>query len=318
MKFKNNFKILSPATVTNMGCGSGIFGLALNNPQDEIIVKTIKNPGIHISTIYNNKSKISLNTNENSAGIAATEVLNHLIREHGLPNTTGLEFSITKKIPIGQGLGSALASACAGAVAANTAFGTRLSKHELIPLIRKAISEIKQSFYINSLIPALMGGLNLIREQTKPDFHRIPVPRALHIVLSYQRQRNTRHKNKAPQKPFLIDNTPDMQQIANTGALIHGLYTSDFDLIARSLKETFGEEHWEKCHPGFKKAKEATLKSKALSCNITGGGPAIFAICKSSVDAETTGEALLESQSKVGKKSKIIISTINQEGTILA
>lgn len=318
MKFKNNFKILSPATVTNIGCGSGIFGLALNNPQDEITVRTTNKPGIHIASIYNNKNKIPLNTKENSAGNAATEVLNFLINEYGLSNSSGLEFNITKRIPLGKGLGSAVACACAGAVATNTAFGTKLSKHELIPLIKKALSEIKPNIKANSLIPSLMGGLNLIREQTAPDFHRIPIPRALHIVINYQHQRKDNNKTKTNTKYTTVNTPPDMHHIANAGALIHGLYTSDFDLISRSLKETFGEEHWEKHYPGFKKTKEVILKSNALSCNITGKGPAIFALCKSSIDAENIGDALIKSQSTIPGKTKLIISTINQEGTTLA
>ena len=115
-------KVFSPATIGNIGPGFDVLGLAVGGWGDVIEARKIDS-GILISEIEP-EHDLPTDPNENTAGIAAREVLKLL----GLNG--GVELKIKKGLPSGSGLGSSAASAAAivtstssGRSARNTATG---------------------------------------------------------------------------------------------------------------------------------------------------------------------------------------------------
>ena len=48
---KKEIRVFAPATVANVGCGFDIFGFALHEPGDEIILKVSESKGLQITKI---------------------------------------------------------------------------------------------------------------------------------------------------------------------------------------------------------------------------------------------------------------------------
>jgi homoserine kinase len=318
MKFKSNFKVVAPATIANLGCGLDALGLALETPGDEVFVKPSNKPGIHISSILNNKTKIPLETNKNAAGISAQLVLDHLKANFDLDPNTGLDLGLNKKVAVGYGLGSSSASAVGGAFAVNEAFGCHLTKRELIPFIIKGEEMIEGQIRINSLIPSLLGGIILTRDHEALDFHRLPLVKGLHMVVIYARNQILTKRQVRNNLTNKTEISNALQQSANLGAFVQALYTSNLDLLSSTLTDHIAEKHWSALIPFFKELKAAALNNGALGCSLAGTGSGVFALCKNSLEAERVAEAMGEIYTSNKIRNTVIISKIDHEGVRVA
>lgn len=314
MKLKTNIKISAPASIANIACGFDVLGLAIDAPNDEIIVTEADQPGIHITEIIKNKTKISTEISKNTAGLAAQKLLDFLKEERGLDKNIGLNFKLTKHIPIGFGLGSSSASAVAGVMAVNEAFDCPMQKRELVHFAAEGERLAEGKYRINSIVPSLIGGLVLTRDHEELDFHRLPLPKGLKIVVIYPKNRSliSRHVRDNLSRKVYLEHA--LKQVANVGALVHALYMSDFDLLARALEDNIAENHWCNLIPFFKELQQAAYSNHALGCSIAGTGSGVFAICKNSLEASHVAEAMEAILKENGIKSRTIISNINQEG----
>jgi len=318
MKFKSNFKVVAPATIANLGCGLDALGLALESPGDEVFVKPSNKSGIHISSILNNKTKTSLDPNKNAAGISAQLVLDHLKSNFELDPNMGLDLSLNKKVAVGHGLGSSSASAVGGAFAVNEAFGCHLTKRELIPFIIKGEEMAEGQLRINSLIPSLLGGIILTRDHQNLDFHRLPIIKGLYIVVIYARNQILTQKQVRNNLTNKTEISNAIQQSANLGAFVQALYTSNLDLLSRTLTDHIAEKHWSSLIPFFKELKVSALNNGALGSGLAGTGSGVFALCKNSLEAEKVAKAMGEVYTSNKIRNTIIISQIDHEGVKLA
>ena len=105
-----------------------------------------------------------------------------------------------------------------------------------------------------------------------------------------------------------------VQQNANLGAFILGMFNSDIQLIGRALKDVVIEPQRAKLIPHFDKVKEAALEEGALGCSISGAGPSIFALSANSLIAERVGESMQKVFNNNKIESQLHISPINQTG----
>src|SRR5205085_1266550 len=112
-----------------------------------------------------------------SSGIAALEVLRICGR-----STAGISLRIEKGLPLAGGQGGSAASAVAAAVAVDALFGKTLTTEELINAALVAESRLSGR-HADNVIPALIGGIVLIRSLEDMDFIRLAVPDQLRVVL---------------------------------------------------------------------------------------------------------------------------------------
>lgn len=318
MKFKSNFKVIAPATISDLGCGLDVFGVALSAVYDEVLVKPTEKDCIEISAITSNKMPIPLATNENAAGVAAQAVLDHLKQEHGLEQKWGLDLSLRKRVAVGHGLGSSAASAVAAAFAVNAAFGNPLSKRELLPFILKGEQVAENQTRINAVVPALLGGLFLVRDHQGLDFYRLPLIRGLQLVVIYPRNNKQTQKERRAELPEQLPLEIMKAQAAQTAALVQAFCTSNLALLASAIGNNVLEEYWKDKTPYFEELKKAALAHKALGCTLAGKGTAVFALCKNSLEAQEVEEAMkaVYEQNKIRHTS--FISSIEHEGAVVA
>jgi homoserine kinase len=114
----------SPATLSNLGCGFDVFGLALAAPYDAVRIRRTTGRGVRIQHL--DPYGLPTEPTRNVAGVA----LLALLRE--VPEEVGFDVEITKGIMPGSGVGSSAASAVGAVVGANALLGHRFSKMQLV------------------------------------------------------------------------------------------------------------------------------------------------------------------------------------------
>ncbi|GAB4428953.1 MAG: homoserine kinase [Bacteroidia bacterium] len=305
---RNEVHIFAPASVANVACGFDTLGFAIHRPGDEIVARFSSRPGLTISHISGDGGALSRDPEQNTAGVAALRLMEHL----GM--TQGVEIEIIKGIPIGSGMGSSACSAVAGAVAVNELLGRPLSRQELLPfaLQGEAIAS-GGDMHADNVGPCLLGGMVLVRSNKDLDTIQIPVPGNLFAaVVLPELQILTTEARGILRKEIPMKDA--VTQWGNLGGMIAGMMQSDFALISRSLVDVIAEPYRASLIPAFYEVKQAALDAGALGCSISGAGPAVFALCKGDDTAFRVGIAMQYAFKAAGIGADRFISTINTLG----
>jgi homoserine kinase len=307
----SGIKVFAPATVGNIGIGFDILGLALEKPGDQIIASKSNTPGVRITKISGAGSKLPYDPEQNTAGVAALRLLEHLGA-----TAQGIELEIQKKMPIGSGLGSSAASAAAAVYAVSELLRTGLSKRELLPFAAIGEQLVSGGIQLDNVAPSLLGGIILARDNATYDVHRLHAPRGLFLAVVYPHIEILTKSARA----ILRADVPLQQHVrqsANIGGFIIGLFNADIPLIGRSLHDEIIEPQRAGLIPGFYDVKEAALSQGALGCSISGAGPTVFALCANSLIAENASIAMQQAFMKNGVVADVYLSGINQEGAVI-
>ncbi len=301
----NEIKIFSPATVANISCGFDVLGLCLDTVGDEMVVRKTNEKKVTITKITG--YDLPFETRNNVAGVAALSLVEHL-----KPNC-GFEIEIHKKIKPGSGIGSSAASASGTVFAINELLGKPLSLKELIPFAMKGEELASKALHADNVAPVLLGNFTLIRSYNPLDVIGISAPEELYVtVIHPQVEVKTSEARKV--LPKAIDLKKAIAQTGNMGGLISGLFTSNYDLIGRSLHDEFAEPYRASLIPNFNKVKEACLNAGALGSGISGSGPSIFALSKGKDVAKKIGKVMSECFNNTAIDYDIHISKINTNG----
>ncbi len=309
-KHTHGIKAFAPASVANVACGFDILGFALEKPGDEIIARlTDAHKGLKITRITG--GSLPFAPEKNTAGFAILKYLEHIGESE-----RGIEIEIHKKMPFGSGLGSSAASAACGVMAVNELLRRPLTKRELLPFATLGESIASGAIHADNVAPSLLGGFTLVRDSETSDVHRIHVPRGMYATVVYPHvEILTRESRAALAKEVALKTS--IQQSANLGAFIIGMFNSDFDLIRRSLVDLIIEPQRAPAIPSFYALKEAAEALNVLGCSISGSGPTVFALSQNSFIAENVAEAFRKIYTDTKVKHEIYVSPINNEGAIV-
>lgn len=308
---KSGIKVFAPASVSNVCCGFDVLGFALEGVGDEIVGNVSDEPGLRIVKITGDNKKLSLNLEQNTAGIAAMRVLEHL----GAMDV-GIELTLRKKMPIGSGLGSSAASAVAGAMIVNEMLRRPLTKRELLPFAMEGEKLASGAYHCDNVAPSLLGGMMMSRDNATFEVHRIYTPRGLYATIVYPEVEVLTTASRALLSPT-VPLQGMVQQTANIAGLIIGMTNGDFDLIKRSLHDAVIEPQRAHLVPHFAALKAAAMDAGALGCSISGSGPSVFALSQNSKIAEEVEQAFREIYTQHAVAHQTWVSPINNEGAAL-
>ena len=307
---KPGIKVFAPASVGNAAVGFDVLGFAIEQPGDEVIARISNQPGLRITKISLSKGKLPYEVEKNTAGLAALRLLQHLGEEK-----LGIEIELHKKLPIGSGLGSSAASAVAGAFAINELLKRPLEKRELLPFALMGEELASGGIHADNVAPCMLGGMILTRQNVPLDVHRLPIPKGLYATIIHPEVEVLTKDARGILSEF-VPLKKMIQQNANLGAFVIGMFNSDIGLIGRSLQDLVIEPQRAKLIPHFYEVKEAALNAGALGCSISGAGPSIFTLNANSLIAEAVGEAMQKVFHDALIESQLYISPINQEGAM--
>jgi homoserine kinase len=226
----------------------------------------------------------------------------------------GVALTIRKGLPLSSGLGGSAASAAAAVVAVNALIGGQASVDTLVrcALIGEGLGA--GGAHPDNIAPAICGGFVLVRHPNPPDIVRLPVPAGLTAVVVHPDLEIETARARA-----LLGSTVPLadavQQWANLGALVHGLHTSDFELIARALEDSIAEPRRASLVPGLAVIKRAAVSAGALGCSLSGSGPSMFALCRDRSSADQVASAMTAAvQREIGGTSQTYVSSISTRG----
>ena len=298
-------KIFSPATVANVSCGFDALGLALDTVGDEMILRKTLNKHIKITKIKG--ADLTYDINRNVAGVVAKAMLEQY------PIDFGIEIEIYKKFKPGSGLGSSAASAAGTAYAMNKLLGEPFSLLELTKFAMLGEEAACGSQIADNVSAALYGGFILVRSYDPLDIIKIPVPDDLFITALHP-QIEIKTEDARNVLPKEVPLKSAIAQWANVGGLISGLYSSNYQLIADSLKDVIIEPVRKKLIPHFDSVKENAVKAGALGAGISGSGPTIFALSNKVKTALDVKEAMKNTYLNAKIDFEIHLSKINTQG----
>ncbi|HEX9107195.1 MAG TPA: homoserine kinase [Longimicrobiales bacterium] len=298
-------RVFAPASLSNMGPGFDVLGLALTRPGDIVLARRVAAPGVRIVRATGG---VPTDVERNTAGVAARETL----RRAGMMDV-GIELEVEKGMAIGTGLGSSAASAAAAAVAVNLLLGAPLRKQELVGPCVEAEASVAGR-HGDNVSPSLLGGLCLVRSVDPADVIRIPVPEGMMVVVASPAfELSTKIARAA--LPDCVPLRSLVKSTANIAALVAACYAGDVALLARSLDEDIVVPVRAGLIPGATEVMAAAREAGALGSTISGAGPSIFALCHSEARAVVVGEAMKRAfLEHGGLESEIIISVADAPG----
>lgn len=298
-------KIFSPATVANISCGFDILGLCLDIVGDEMVVKEVAEKGVKITHIIG--QDLPIETQNNVAGVAALALLKNI------QTTVGFEIEIYKNIKPGSGIGSSAASAAGAVFAINELLSKPFSAKELISFAMQGEKLASGSAHADNVSPALLGGFTLVRSYEPLEVLKIDAPTELYVAVIHPQIEIKTSDSRAVLKNQ-VSLKKMVKQMGNFGGLISGLYTSNYDLISRSLHDEIIEPNRSVLIPKFNQVKMSAIDAGALGAGISGSGPSIFALCRGKDIATKVGRVMSEIYDKTDIEYDIHVSKINQQG----
>ncbi len=301
----NEIKIFCPATIANLNCGFDVMGSCIEGIGDEMIIRTSAEKGIRITKITG--ADLPIETEKNVAGVAALAIIKNLEIDFGF------EIEINKKIKAGSGIGSSSASAAGAVFGINELLGKPFSKYELVDFAMKGEAIASGCEHADNVAPCLLGGFTLVRGYNPLDVIRIESPSELYAVVLHPHIEVKTADSRAVLLP-MIPLKDAITQTGNLGGLIAGLYTSDYDLIGRSLVDVIIEPLRKHLIPNFDEVKIAAIHNGALGSGISGAGPSIFALCKGQDKADKVAFAMSKSYQNSGITFDLHVSKINPNG----
>ena len=295
----------SPATLSNLGCGFDVLGLALAAPYDTIRISRSAAPGVRIQHLdsYN----LPIDPAQNVAGMA----LLALLRE--VPEPVGFDVEITKGIKPGSGVGSSAASAAGVVVGANALLGNRFTKMQLVDFAMAGEVVACGARHADNIAPAIFGGFTVVRAlEPALDILALPAPPLWVAVVHPQIEVKTSDSRKV-----LPTNVPlglAVRQWANVAGLVAGFLTADYALIGRSLDDYIVEPARLALIPGLAEARRRALAAGAIGGGISGSGPSIFMLNETEAIAQAVGEALGSVFAELGIDFNVYVGAVGTEG----
>lgn len=300
-------KVFAPATVANVACGFDVLGFAIENPGDELTMELTKEKGVQIVDIQGDGGVLPRDPKKNSATVAIADYLEYINAD------LGCKIWLTKKMPSGSGLGSSAASAVAGVFAINELYDRRLTKMEMLPFLLNAEKAACDAAIADNVAASLFGGFILVKSYEPLEIVQLPVPENLYCAVLFPHLQ-VLTKDARDILPKEIPLASSLRQSANLGGLITGLFSNDYGLIGRSLKDYIAEPYRSKLIPGFNKVKQAIYDNGGLGGSISGSGPSIFALAEGEESARKVGNAMREEMHKTNTQADLYISKVNVVG----
>lgn len=300
-------KAFAPATVSNLGPGFDVLGVALHRPGDFVIASRQVERGLLFS-VKTSQAEVPLDSKRNVAAHVAELMLQEM------NPSFGIRMVLQKSMPIGSGLGSSAASSVAAAMAVNELLPKPLKKPELLRFALQGELFACGSMHADNAAPSLLGGGCLIRSYDPVDVIPIPVDASLVWIVVHPHVVVLTKKSRAI-LPKQISLRTAVRQWGNVAGVVLGLGSGDHDLIRRSVEDVIMEPLRSKLIPGFDDVKKAALRVGALGCSISGSGPSVFSIAPSMRAARVISATMVTTfRRAAGVDSDVFISRTNPNG----
>jgi len=298
-------RIFAPATVANLSCGFDVLGVCLDNVGDEMLVRKNELKKLRITKITG--QDLPFDIEKNVAGVSVKALLEKL------DINQGFDIEIHKKIKAGSGIGSSAASSTGAVFAVNKLLDDPFTLKELIPFAMEGERLASGNAHADNVSPALLGGFCLVKSYIPLEILKLPSPPQLRMVVLHPLIEVKTKDSRALIK-LNVSLQKAVSQWGNLGAFVSALYTEDYELLGRSLKDEIIEPVRSILIPYFDELKEIAIKNGALGCGISGSGPSVYVMCKGQTSAEKIKECIQLFYQEKGIDFDLHLSKINTDG----
>jgi len=282
--------VKAPASSANLGPGFDVFGIALEQPNDQVTLTAISE-GVKIQVSGMGAKTISLTPEKNTAG----RVAESMIKDFKLK--TGLQIHVEKGIFPGKGLGSSAASAAAVAVGINTIFKLNLSNKQLIEYAAKGEVASAGSEHADNVSAAVCGNFVLIRSYRPLEIINLECPKDMELAIAMPKMITPPNKTEKARAvvPKLVSLEKHIYNLSKAVAMAAGFAMGDVDVIGQSMMDNIVEPARASLVPGYANVRENALNAGALGVTISGAGPSMIAIVnRKTGDANKVATAMRE------------------------
>ena len=310
MLTSDRVRVFAPATLSNLGPGFDVLGLAVERPGDYVAAEWSDTSGVNIVEVCGDEGLLPTDPTGNVVGIAAAAVLRAYDARATVRRPPGVRLWLDKRMPLASGLGSSAASSVGGALAVAELLGGAFDRDELIMCALEGERAVSGSVHADNVAPCVAGGITLIRSYSPMELLSLPVPDGLRIAVVHPHTAvvTAEARRLVAERSFKI--TQAVANLGQLGALVTALHRSDLELFGRSISDALVEPVRAPLVPGFSAVKQVALEAGALGCSLSGSGPSVFAFARSDEQAEDLADRMatrfrdaagLESDSYVGK-----------------
>jgi homoserine kinase len=282
-------RIAAPASLSNLGPGFDVLGLAVSGREDAVTIEPTTSGGIVVERTGPFGDRVPLDPARNLAAFAVRRVLGE----------ANVKVIVEKNIPPGSGLGSSAASAVAAAVAATIAASRAPDQSTLLAIGRDAEALAAGSAHLDNVAPALLGGFVAVLGQDPPAVARLSFPEDwwLAVVLP---DHPVATKDARAVLPTSIPRSDAIANLRALTGLLDAAARADLAAFAAQLVDKIAYPYRRSLWPFLPIAEAAALEAGALAWSISGSGPAMFAPTATRADAERIGAAVVEALVKKG------------------
>jgi len=275
--------VYAPASIGNLSVGFDALGLALA-PLDGTLLGDLvqvapipaREPGADWLLRVDGPFAADLPADpEQNIVTACCRAYQEAARRHGV-DIQPLKVRLSKRLPIGSGLGSSASSIVAALEALNRWHDNLLTMPQIFQLMAEMEGRISGEIHLDNVAPCLYGGLRLCPPGSQNEY-ALPWPGAWRAVVCWP---GTELETRAA-RAVLPDKLPRRVAVrhgAQFAQFVHALHTGKLQLAAQCIVDHIAEPYRRALLPGFDEARTALRELGALAVGISGSGPTIFAL----------------------------------------
>lgn len=304
----------APGSIANLGPGFDILSIAISGVYDIVEVFSTSGNG----KIYVDSKGFDVPSGESNV---AYTVAKSFIEKYDIKNVD-LYIKVVKGVPPASGLGSSGATSAATAFALAKLFQINISNNELLYLSGLGEAFAAGSPHYDNVAASLFGGFNIIDinknrvYNIKPNNMKINIAIVIPKIAELQGKKKTEYARSL--LPKQIDLDIHIKQTSALAKLIYAIFNNDLDILGEAISTDFiVEPHRAKMIPYYYELKKLAFEYGALGFNISGAGPSIFTIHKTSEEARYVGEKLSGFLNNKGIECSFIVSYVSESGAEL-
>jgi len=308
-------RVHAPATLSNLGPGFDVLGLAVERPGDYVEAEWSDTPGVEIVEVRGDTGRLTTDPTQNVVGIAATAALRAFDARKTDSRPAGVRLWLDKRMPLASGLGSSAASSVGGALAVSELLGGVFSQDDLIACALEGERAVSGGVHADNVAPCVMGGIVLIRSYTPMELLSLPVPGSLRVAVVHPHAAVVTEEARRLVAEHRFEITQVVANLGQLGALVTALHREDLELFGRAITDALVEPIRAPLVPGFTAVKQAALAAGALGCSLSGSGPSVFAFASSDDQAAGLAACMAARFHEVtGLESDTYVGRVNSRG----
>ena len=308
-------RVHAPATLSNLGPGFDVLGLAVERPGDYVEAEWSDAPGVEIVEVRGDGGQLTTDPTRNVVGIAATAALRRFDARAIGKRPAGVRLWLEKRMPLASGLGSSAASSVGGALAVDELLGGVFDRDDLIACALEGERAVSGGVHADNVAPCVVGGIVLIRSYTPMELLSLPVPDALRVAVVHPHAAvaTAAARRLVAEQRFEIGQV--VANLGQLGALVTALHRGDLELFGRAISDALVEPIRAPLVPAFAEVKRAALDAGALGCSLSGSGPSVFAFASSDDQAARLAAAMAARfREAAGLDSDTYVGPVNTKG----